>query len=99
MESHKLVVDKFYFRLLYASEKLDVPSVETYFYLGKNIKGNEKEDIYYFQDAYSFQNSGSILKLGQSKKRPLTVMPESCLHFVKDIDGLINALQELKKTQ
>lgn len=96
MEEVKLIVNKPYFRVLYASESMIVPDIDTYFYLGKNINNNEKEDTYYFQDSYSYQTKGSILEKGHNEDCTLLDMKTNSLHLMQDFDELIVTLNSLK---
>ncbi len=51
-EGYKL--NQCYFKLSYCHSKMAIPDIESWVFIGKNIKGNEEDDSWYFQDPPSF---------------------------------------------
>lgn len=58
MES--LEIGATYYRVTYADPGFTMPGLKPMVYVGKNIAGDESEDMYYFQDTISVQLSGLL---------------------------------------
>ncbi len=54
----KFVIGNAYFMLSYLDKDFRYPSITTLVFLGENIEGDEAADLWFFQDAESYLNSG-----------------------------------------
>lgn len=101
VEVDKFIVGNFYFDLHYNSPRSHVPEIWTLFYLGTNIyddknKKKKHKEEYYFQDAESYEQKGSILEKGNYKDCFIYALKEDQLTMIFDLNGLIVQLDELK---
>lgn len=58
MDIEKFILGNPYFMVSYYDEKIKLPLLETYVFIGKNILKNEREELWYFKDPDAFISEG-----------------------------------------
>jgi hypothetical protein len=100
-----LEVGNTYFTVFYPDEKLQSPVVETFVYLGADIRdnGESRTTEHIFQNARSYHQHGNWNQMTQDERAeyeiaPLLVLDAESLDPVVDIAGLIGEItQSLKR--
>jgi hypothetical protein len=93
----KLKEGKYYFRFLFYDSKIEIPDIQTFIYIGKNIHGEDEspEDEFYFQDAASYLKYGSYMHLSNNEEYESFHVNKETLAIIYDLNGLIEALKGL----
>lgn len=100
MSDKDIVIGQYYFLLFFYHPKVNIPVIKSFIYMGKNLykkKEDLSKDEWFFQDAKSYLQHGSFLDLPNKIERELLIAEEDILSRMYDMDGLIDALQKLKK--
>jgi|GEM_PF-6631584 len=85
-----------YFLIGYYDEDLKVPSIETYIYLGRNLRGEHAADErWYFQEAGSFIEGGRPASLKNRKNDDILCSPADHLRDFLDGTHLARLLARL----
>ncbi len=99
---HELRDGECYFDLLFYHPDTDIPCIDTYVYIGKNVENRirkSSDDRWYFQDPESYLKHGSFVSFSKRKRIKHTVIlaDEDLVCHMYDLDGLIQALNELRE--
>jgi len=94
----ELEVGKVYFEISWASHEAEVPDIETYIYIGKDIFGGNPEE-YFFQTSYSYEKHGNFAKLKDQNKKAqaeITLMRSEMIETLYDVNEVIEKLKDLE---
>lgn len=95
MDARKFIVGNTYYLVTYADEQLRVPLIETYFYLGTDILGDQgrpEDTRWYFQEADSYLEDGPYKPGGDGSTKTLLIAASDMLDAFLDIAGLSDEL-------
>ena len=94
-----LTKGKAYFEVSYASRDIEIPDIETYIYIGKNIfPPREGSDDYYFQTPHSYLTHGDFAKITHQAQRAeaqILLMKVDMVETLYSLDELLRMLSEL----
>jgi hypothetical protein len=83
---------KAYFFLSYADERMRIPLIETYIYLGSNLREESSaEQVRYFKEPDRFLQTGQTLD--DRDLAHCILVGDDTAELILDARGLINALQ------
>lgn len=96
-KAESLVIGKCYFLLSFYDKALKMPKIRTVIYVGKNVfEEKEEENEWYFQDAGSYLEHGSFLKIPKMEKRDVFILDKDSFSLIYDLGELISDLKEIK---
>lgn len=72
-----------YFRLLFLDPAMTLPVVDTLVFIGMNLSGEDASDMWYFQDAHSYNASGPAHESGAEDAQVFCYTEE-------DVGGLLD---------
>ena len=85
------VANRVYYRVTYSDVQGAYPQVESFVFIGKNLSDEDETDAWYFQPAQDFIKRG---RAGTVDGQPVTILEESALSEMLDVDGLGEVLLE-----
>src|SRR5262245_10807000 len=86
-----------YFQIGYSDTVHDIPIIETWIYVGKNLRREpDGSDHWYFQDADSYIKHGSFVGLSDDVESDVVVADLDAVRNFHDFDSLREALAILK---
>jgi len=87
-----------YFDISFSDTQSEIPSIETWIYIGKNLLTGEgpPDDLWYFQDPDSYLNHGSFVHLSEDTEHDVVTADEDAVLGFYSFDGLREALATLK---
>ena len=91
---HQLKEGRCYFSLEFCEQEMRFPCVQTYVYIGKNLK-NRKGEKWYFQDAESYVTRGGASSFPKAARAALVMAGEDAVNHMFDLAGLAEALARL----
>jgi len=95
----ELEIGKAYFEISWASTNTQVPDIETYIYIGKDIF-NRNPTEHFFQTSHSFQAHGNFAELKDRKQKQeaeIILMKSDTIETLSTIEELIDQLNSLGK--
>lgn len=107
VEPKDLIPGSVYYMILFYDTELQIPNIRTLVYIGKNVLAGREDplkDEWVFQDPKSYLKDGSIINIKSKKKkrdahRKSLVVDEGTLYSIHDLDGLLERLIKLQKSQ
>jgi hypothetical protein len=83
-----------YFRVTYCDTKSDIPLIETWIYVGKDLLEGDgpREAKWYFQDPDSYINQGHFLQLSKGQEHRFFATDAGVVETFFNFAGLRNAL-------
>ena len=94
----KLIEGNVYFLVEYFDNKLSIPDIETYIYIGKNVLSTDAasdEENWYFQDPESYLQKGPFVRSKDRTGIDILRADEVTLETMHDLNGMIVALSEI----
>jgi hypothetical protein len=84
-----------YFHVTYYTEHSEIPVIETWIYIGKNLSPHDikKGGRWYFQDPESYVKHGSFRKFRRKMRHHRYVVDEGTAHALFSMEGLSEALK------
>ncbi|WP_152181096.1 hypothetical protein ACM9XA_03335 [Xanthomonas sacchari] len=90
-------VDEIYYRVTYLDPGMRFPEIKAYVFLGVNLSDEDVDgDIWYFQDVYSYCETGSALTATEPGTPVECLTTEQLVGDMFDIDQLRASLIEVK---
>lgn len=86
-----------YFEISFWDTQSDIPCIETWIYVGKNLlAGESSDDLWYFQDPESFIKHGSFVNLSDNTEYDVITADADAVRGFYNFGGLREALATLK---
>ncbi|MDV0439132.1 hypothetical protein [Xanthomonas sacchari] len=90
-------VDEIYYRVTYLDPKMRLPVIRAYVCLGVNLSDEDVEgDTWYFQDVFSYYESGSALTATESDIPVVCLTGDELKGDMLDADRLHGVLEEIR---